>query len=167
MTPTHFARITVKFLVGAAVALAVVPTLLAGVGLRAYIVHGHSMAPTLHPNDAIIVRGVPAMKIRIGDVVTLDDGARGWPITHRVVGKTMGVGQIGLITKGDANRAPEKWSVHPSDPIGRLGLRLPAFGLVAAFATSPLARGGLVFTLLELMIAASDRRGHRRGVTQH
>jgi len=167
MTPTPFARITVKFLVGAAVALTVTPILLAEAGLRAYIVHGHSMEPTLQPNDAIIVRGVPAMKIRVGDVVTLDDGAGRWPITHRVVGKTIGVGQIGLITKGDANRAPEKWSVDASHSIGRLGLRLPAFGLVAAFTTSPPARGGLVLTLLTLMIAASDRRGNRRGVTHH
>ena len=123
------------------------------------------MGSALRSGDAIVVRSVPARALEVGDIVTLPDptSARG-SITHRIVGRTLQGQEVGVVTKGDASRGSERWSLDPEHRVGRFLFRVPALGHVAGFVSLPWTRAGVIAALLILMVRAGGAKrpsGHR------
>ena len=94
------------------------------------VVKTGSMRPVIEIGDIIIVQGVSYDEIYAspidGDVIVFyrpSPAGRGPLIVHRAIEKT----PIGVITKGDANSAPDPWSpVPPQNIVGRwIGLKIP------------------------------------------
>jgi signal peptidase len=104
---------------------------------RLMVVLSGSMAPTLLPGDAVLVRSDVA-SIHEGDIITFR--SEGELVTHRVV--EMQPGQ--LITQGDANNAPDLWPVPVSAVEGVYALRLPFLGYLVWFARQPVGWLSLV-----------------------
>lgn len=64
---------------------------------------GWSMTPFLKPGDRLVIRALPASRLRIGDIVAYDDPDHGSLICHRLVKKHMAAEGIRLHTQGDAS----------------------------------------------------------------
>lgn len=97
--------------------------LLAGLwlsGLRAVVVVSGSMEPAVGIGDIAIVR--TGVEPGIGDIALYEHGKS--LVLHRVVGEN----PQGFTTKGDANPAPDPWTVRPGDVRGVMVARLPLAG---------------------------------------
>ncbi len=97
---------------------------------RIMVVLSGSMAPTLRVGDAALIRsGVTS--IHEGDIITFR--REGELVTHRVVEVESGE----LVTRGDANNAPDAWTAPISAVEGVYVLRLPLLGYLVWFARQP------------------------------
>ena len=103
------------------------------------------MEPTLKVGDIVILRKVTRDEIQIGDIIAYR--LHGNVIIHRVVNIT---GET-IVTKGDANAAPDPWEVSFKDVIGAPGIRIPYLGWIfIAISYSPIIR----LTSIAVLIAA-------------
>jgi signal peptidase len=88
-------------------------------------VRGHSMDPTFHNGDLVILHR--RSTYRIGDVVAyrIPDGelAAGARVVHRIVG---GNAANGFVTRGDNNPHVDKWRPRPHDILGARWLHIPS-----------------------------------------
>lgn len=117
---------------------------------RLMVVLSGSMAPTLLAGDAVLTRaGVTSLQE--GDIVTFR--RQGELVTHRVV--EVQAGQ--LVTRGDANNAPDPWPVAISDVEGVYVLRLPFLGYLVWFARQPLGWVSLVILPAAVLVASEVR----------
>ncbi len=107
-------------------------TLFVGLGLALdtrtplVVVASGSMRPVLYEGDILLIEGVRFDEIRAspddGDVVVYRRPFDGRLIVHRAIAK----GPNALITKGDANSAPDPFPVPPDAVVGRwTGLMIP------------------------------------------
>lgn len=138
-----------SWLLWGAVALAVAVVAAAALGYRTEVVLTGSMRPALAPNDMVVVHGIAAGEMRVGDVVSFAaPGQRGIVITHRVrsLAPARG-GRIAVVTRGDANTASEHWTIARTGHVARVVGTLPGLGAVTNWAGNPLLRllvfGGL------------------------
>jgi signal peptidase len=101
--------------------------------LRVYSVRTGSMAPYLHPGDAVIDR--PSRRpYQVGDVVTFRPApGSSAVVTHRI----HSIDSDGIHTKGDANRTPDTWAISASQIVGRVDTRLPRGGYVLVYFQHP------------------------------
>lgn len=135
-----------------AVAALVLPVLW-GEPSRIIIVSGHSMDPTFHTGDLIVVW--PHDRYRTGDVapyrVPEGEPGAGGLVIHRVVG---GDGQDGYVMQGDNNDTPDIWMPTDDDVIGAKVLLVPRVGELLAWVRQPgvvaAVAAGLVTTMLLL-----------------
>jgi signal peptidase len=118
-----------------------------GSGYRVYTVRTGSMEPAYHVGDAVLVRPIkrPAAP---GEVITFRPSASIGLVTHRVVS----VDGEHIVTKGDANETVDNWDVAPSMVVGRVVGRLPNFGYVFVFLKQSVGVGGLVASLLAILL---------------
>lgn len=124
-------------------------------GWTSYIrVSGHSMEPTYHTNDLILVRHQGAY--RPGDVVAFHT-ERG-RVIHRIVG---GNGISGFQTRGDHNQWNDPWKPRASDVVGRAWFRIPNGGAALDFARQPYGVG-LIAALATTLVLADERTKRRR-----
>ena len=100
-----------------------------------------SMHPTINPGDLVIARAVDPEAIRNGDVITFRAplGSHA-PYTHRVVRTMYQPDGPHFVTKGDANPAPDGWTVHYAAEGWRLVGVLRHGGLALAVAQSTAGR---------------------------
>jgi signal peptidase len=119
-----------------------------------------SMRPTLAPGDLVIVSPQRASTIRPGEVITFaHPRRRGRTLTHRVLqvqsGPPVAPGWLAVTTKGDANRAPERWTIRADGIVGRLRVHLPRVGQLAASLSTGVPRGAAIaaLTLLTASLA--------------
>ncbi len=110
-------------------------------GFRAFTIKSGSMTPTLAVGDVVIDKSVSPTTVHSGAIVTFRDPALGEQlVTHRVVSVKQ-VGDVMLfVTKGDANRVPEHWSVSTNGHLGREVARVPGAGQMLADVSTPMAR---------------------------
>ncbi|MDJ0274672.1 MAG: signal peptidase I [Nitrososphaerota archaeon] len=90
------------------------------------VVASGSMRPVLHEGDILLIEGVRFEEIRAspidGDVIVYRRPFDGRLIVHRAIAKE----PYALITKGDANSAPDPFPVPPDAVVGRwTGLMIP------------------------------------------
>jgi signal peptidase len=95
------------------------------IGQRPVVITSGSMAPLLAPGDVVLLGDAPR-SVEPGDVVTFrHPGRDGTLVTHRVVA----VDADGTIsTRGDANDAPDPYTVQLRDVVGTFGNAVPAVG---------------------------------------
>ncbi|HLY95425.1 MAG TPA: signal peptidase I [Gaiellaceae bacterium] len=158
---------------GAALALAVGTLVFARAGFLGspvsyVVVSGHSMEPTLHAGDVVVLQRTSSYGT--GDVIAYhvpegEPGA-GLIVIHRIVGGNPGKGYV---MKGDNKNAPDPWRPRRSEIVGRERLLVPKIGLAVGYIRTPLGLAGLA-GLLTLAIAlcgqeasAASFRSGRRG----
>jgi signal peptidase len=146
--------IVVGLFLATILAIFVAPPLL---GHPALTVSSGSMTPALRVGDLVIEDRILATEAREGDIVTYSHPTRaGQTVTHRVEKVLVQGGVAWFTTRGDANPAPEEWSVPADGTIGRVHIRIAGAGFLMAWARSALGYtflilvpiGGLAGTLL-------------------
>ncbi|MDQ3763843.1 MAG: signal peptidase I [Actinomycetota bacterium] len=148
------AGLVLVVLVGAAVAVSLVPAM---AGATALTVLSGSMEPTLPVGSVAVVRPRSPDQIRTGDVITFTDRDPDSPatrtVTHRVVSVEQGPGGLSFRTKGDANNTPDQRPTAAADVYGVLWYSVPVAGWLREFLIS---RAGLVYLVgvVLLMVAA-------------
>lgn len=139
--------------VGFAMGIAMAATLPALFGFQGFAVLSGSMEPTIGTGDVVVVRKVPPLQAKVGDVVTFrspDDQTK--IITHRVQSMQAAGDTVGFVTKGDANTGTERWSVPADGTIGRVAYRIPKLGYVTNRIGSRFGR--FAFLILPALLLA-------------
>ena len=112
-------------------------TVIAGIswhqGYRLYILHTGSMSPTLRSGDVVLDAPSP-QAVHAGELVTFAfHSGPDSVVTHRVASTANGV----VRTKGDANRTVDPWTLHLSQIVGTVVVRLPDAGYALVFLKQP------------------------------
>jgi signal peptidase len=144
-----------------AVAIALLAVLLMATvaGYRPLIDYSGSMRPAIQAGDLLVTRSEPAARMRAGQVVSfIDPGLNGRLVTHRVVAAHASGRNIAVVTRGDANRVPETWSIARNASIGALIFRVPEIGRLIAWTSVPWARTVLLALLALVVSTAMLRR---------
>ncbi len=102
---------------GAAVKCALAVEVLRSFGTLRFAATGWSMLPTVWPGETLVVERVEPDQVRVGDVVLV--GREGGLCAHRVVAKAGELGDVRIITQGDAMPAPDQ-PVIESELLGRV-----------------------------------------------
>jgi len=124
-------------------------------GYRPLVDLSDSMRPAIQAGDLLITLAEPATSIHPGEIVSFDDPALGGKlVTHRVVLIHASAQRIDFLTRGDANSAPESWSVARGSTVGTLEFRISGAGRVVAWLADPWART-VVLTLVALVLSTS------------
>lgn len=140
-------------LAGAALTLLLLLCLPPLFGFRPLAVLSGSMEPAIGTGDLVVSRRIAPARARVGDVVTFREPGSGRLVTHRLRSIHIEGATARMVTKGDANNAPERWSVAAGGAIGRVELRVPRLGFVAIWINSPYGRIGLVAVPALLLLA--------------
>ena len=119
-----------------------------------------TMVPAVHPGDVVVtapLRATDAPTLPIGSIVLAEDPAR--PATlllHRVVGRNP---NGTLVTKGDANAAPDTAAMPPGNLRGLARFTVPAVGvpLLKARAGDPVPAAAAVVLMVALVLAGGRR----------
>ncbi len=125
----------------------------AGLGYRPLIIRSGSMTPTIGVGAVVVSRSVSPLSVHPGEIVTFRDPALDEQlVTHRVVSMTEMGGAVHFVTKGDANRTTEHWSVPVTGSIGREVVIVPDVGRWLAALNTSLAH--LVEFLVSFLLVA-------------
>jgi signal peptidase len=144
---------------GAAISLLALLLLATLAGYRPLIDHSDSMRPAIRAGDLVITSAEPAAAVHRGDIVTFSDpGLQGRLVTHRVVSIQSTPRSFAFLTRGDANAAPESWSVRRDASIGKMVLRVPAIGRAMAWMGDRWVRTALLSIAALLLSTAVLRR---------
>ncbi|GAB6986247.1 signal peptidase I [Nocardioides pyridinolyticus] len=146
---------------GASVALGVNPPF--------SVVDGQSMRPTFSPGDLVIVKGVPAQDLEVGDIVSISTPEEAKKekhlpdeIVHRIVKQRGAASDVSYITKGDNNPGEDAFVTRPSDVRGVVVKSIPGLGYPVLFFRSQQGRifGAALGIVIVgyFVIAAVERR---------
>ena len=102
---------------------------------KTFIVLSGSMVPITMPGDMIIVNTINPDDLKVGDIIAFQDpdGRPNTIVTHRIVSIDDSSESRIFQTKGEANGAPDVFSVPKSNVIGRLVFVLPLVGYLPGF----------------------------------
>jgi signal peptidase len=125
-------------------------------GEVSYVVLTASMTPAIAPGDVVIVDGVPARDVTVGDVIVFEQRAGDpIPITHRVIAVDRPAdAPPEFRTKGDANEDADLNPVTPDRLVGRVMFTIPLIGYVIQFVGTPTGFVALVVLPLGLLVAS-------------
>jgi signal peptidase len=88
----------------------------------------------------VIDEVISPLDARPGDIVTFQDPLRPRQLTHRLRRMRIEGDTAYMVTRGDANDAPERWTVQTDGQIGRVVAHLPKLGYVRAWLGTRYAR---------------------------
>jgi signal peptidase len=158
-------RCTRAVLLGGLATLGLFSVAPAVVGWAPTLVTTGSMAPAVRPGDVVVtapLHAADASTVPVGSIVLAEDPARpGTLLLHRVVGRNR---DGTLVTKGDANGAPDGTPMPPGNLRGLARFTVPAVGvpLLKARAGDPVPAGAVVALTVALVAAGPRRRGRHR-----
>lgn len=122
-------------------------------GYASAVVVSGSMEPEISVNDLVITR--EGGSYGIGDIVTFYDSTKGEYVTHRIILVTENGDSYSYVTQGDANDAPDAFSVPQTSVVGKVVCVLRGAGTVISFLQTPagfavvLCVGGAVWILTD------------------
>jgi signal peptidase I len=119
-------------------------------GYRSLTVVSGSMEPTLRTGSVVIDEVISPLDARPGDIVTFQDPLRPRELTHRLKRMRVEGDTTYMVTLGDANDAPERWTVQTDGHIGRVVAHLPKLGYVRAALGTRYARLGVLGAVMAL-----------------
>lgn len=99
-------------------------------GFQPNIIASGSMTPTLDVGDIAITVQTRPETIRVGDIIQYWREGEPAPIIHRVIETYKTGGTIYLVTKGDANNAPDD-PITPTQTVGKLIITIPKLGWIS------------------------------------
>jgi signal peptidase I len=148
-----------------ALVVAAIVCVVAGIGAGKYVLHlgmspvlTGSMRPSFAPGDAIVTRPVAVSSLHAGMVVVFVPPGHAEAYAHRIVSMTGNHDRPVLVTKGDANPAPDRWRVTLTSPtVPRVVGSVPKAGYVLASLREPRWRAGVIGALGLLMTALLTR----------
>ena len=145
------------------VAIVTLPSLF---GYQSLTVVSGSMTPTLGVGSVVIDDVISPAEARPGDIVTFKDPLHPRQLTHRLQKVRVEGDTFYMTTLGDANDAPEHWTVPRTGHIGRVVAHLPKLGYARSWVSSRYARlgaGAIVLLLGALMLVDlwRPRRSHQ------
>ena len=126
-----------------------------------------SMRPDLPVGGVVITHRVPTSDVHVGDVIVFrePDGGQGL-VVHRVYSEALGPHGAVLHTKGDANGAPDPWTITlRGEHAYRAVFAVPFVGYAAVWAHNPagshalIAVGVLLLALSSIGVLMPWRRG--------
>jgi len=116
-------------------------------GFRLNVIASGSMRPVLEVGDIAITVQVRADKLRVGDVIQYRKRGDPAPTMHRIIEIDRKGGAITIVTKGDANNAPdEPITLQPTRKIGRLALVIPKLGWASIYIKKAIAETWLLLS---------------------
>jgi signal peptidase len=102
-----------------------------------------SMVPTLGVGDLVVAEVVTPDQLEAGELATFREPRTGKLITHRVQSIIWHGELADVVTRGDANKVGEDWSVSAADRVGQVVLRVPKVGYVVGMLATPAGQLGL------------------------
>ena len=143
-------------------AVVTVPSLF---GYRSLTVVSGSMEPTLGTGSVVIDEVISPLDARPGDIVTFQDPLRPRQLTHRLRRMRVEGDTAYMVTRGDANDVPERWTVQTDGHIGRVVAHLPKLGYVRAALGTRYARLAVLAAVMAfgLFLLVDMWRPRRRG----
>jgi signal peptidase I len=137
-------RLVAIALCWAALGLAVGTALASGgprlLGYTSLTVLSGSMEPAIDTGDVVVGRPIAAEQARSGDVITFREPGTHRLVTHRLRRMHVVDGVARMVTKGDANNAPERWRIPDRGRVSRVLYRLPKLGYARSLVGGPLGR---------------------------
>ena len=130
--------------------LIAIVTLPSAFGYQSLTVVSGSMEPTLGTGSVVIDKVISPAEARPGDILTFQDPVRPRQLTHRLQKVRVEGDTFYMVTLGDANDAPERWTVPRDGRIGRVVAHLPKLGYVRAALGTRYARLGALGLVLAL-----------------
>ncbi len=102
-----------------------------------------SMEPTFYRGDLVVVQGIAAENILVGDIIVYDNPFRGIPVVHRVIDVQETEDGLKFFTKGDnirTNHLSDQQSgiAPPIRPVwirGKVALVIPKLGYLRVMLT--------------------------------
>lgn len=117
-----------------------------------------SMRPAFAPGDAILTRPVAVSALHPGMVVVFVPPGHQTAFAHRIVSVSGTPSHPVLVTKGDANPAPDHWRVRLSTPtITQVVGSVPKVGYPLTWLREPRWRAAVIGALGLLMTVAFTR----------
>ena len=145
-----FVRSAAAGMIVALMLAAAVPVIFGG---KSFSVMSGSMEPAVATGDLVMTTPISPGEAAGGDIVTFTDPEdQGRTLTHRVASAQRRGDSYQFVTKGDANRDAERWTVPADGRIGRVAYTLPKVGYVLSLGRSPAARVVLI-TVPALLLA--------------
>lgn len=132
-----------------------------------------SMTPTIKRGDLLVVEGVNASNLHVGDIIvyrTSDPYLAGELIVHRIIKVNLVDGKVvGYITKGDNNLQSDAAAgfepptgIPPQDVVGKVVFVVPLVGSVVLFLKQPLGLVAVAALFAAFLVwALSDDRSRR------
>lgn len=112
----------------------------AGIGISPILTG--SMRPYGNPGDVFITKQTKATNLKVGDIISVNSQMTGVFYAHRIVKITDFAGRLRVVTKGDANVAPEldPFMVAPKGLVSKEILRVKWIGRPLLYLTSTQGR---------------------------
>ena len=150
----HLVTFACWVLIGALGAALLAITAPYALGGRSYTVMSGSMEPGIRTGDVVAEEHVAPADLRGGDIVTFQDpGEAGRMITHRVRSVRLQGDRYSVVTKGDANNTPERWTIPADGQLGRVRYRVAHVGYALVFTRGP--AGLLLLVVLPALLLGS------------
>ena len=149
-------------MVGAAVAMSAVLVLPRAMGWQGVIVLTGSMEPALRTGGVAFVDRVPPERIGTGDLLTFTRPGSRQQVTHRVIEVLSTSDGSAFRTKGDANDAPDGWTVTPGQVVGKVRFALPHLGGLAQALVTNRSVVGIAMGVPALFLIVDDIRRWRK-----
>ena len=148
------AQLALTFLIWAAIGLGAgllaIVTLPSVFGLKSLTVVSGSMEPTIETGSVVIDEVISPRDARPGDIVTFQDPLHPRQLTHRLQKMRVEGDTAYMVTLGDANDAPERWTVQTNGEIGRVVAALPKLGYARAALSTRSARLAVLGAVMAL-----------------
>lgn len=118
-----------------------------------------SMTPAIKQGDLLVVQGVNASSLKVGDIIvycSTDPALKDCKIVHRIIQITLENGQpVGFITKGDNNFIADNvfgfepsYGIPPSRVLGKVVFVVPLLGFLVIFLKQPIGFAVVVLALI-------------------
>jgi signal peptidase I len=156
-------RVALHAIAGFAAVIVLAVTVPGLVWHASFTVLSGSMTPTLGVGDVVVDRPIAPLDARLGDIITFRDPDNPKRLfTHRVMRMSATGGNVGFVTKGDANTGVEHWSIPRDGSVGLVLYRVPLAGYVTDRAGSRFGRFGLLVLPAILLAVVELMRIWRR-----
>jgi len=137
-------------------------------GFQPNVIASGSMRPTLDVGDIVVTVQTRPENIRVGDIIQYWRQGEPAPIIHRVIQVDRAGGITYIVTKGDANDAPDE-PITVTQTVGKVVLIIPKIGWISiALKTAILAAASYIqnnfapaIALMGLAFAYSAFRIHK------
>jgi len=121
-----------------------------------FIVYTGSMEPAIPRGSVVMVQPATYEQLTPGDVITFSVPQKpGLHVTHRIVKIERNADKGGweVTTKGDANPAPDIWTVSGTQTVGRVVYSIPVAGFILVWLSTPAVKMGAMGAILALIAA--------------
>ena len=124
----------------------------AALGYKTYVVLSGSMEPSIETGAVIFAQAVAPTSLKVGDVIVYNRTDVDERVTHRIVEMNdVSSGRPTFVTKGDANGAPDAWTVQYSgNTAGKVLFSIPYVGYVNHALETP--QGRMVFLIVPVVV---------------